>query len=178
MLYWNSAEKLLTYPCHNIVVIIGAQGPSNIMPVCSIDSDKPRKERERARENINIQKSAKNYPVRQTPQGKKENEELMFSSYQPLWQFELLSWTDLYIFLLCISSNVFRRYVCLSGAFSWLDLLCGPESGWTQRLVGLKAVYWVVEQIVWMQPSLPSLRRWIVTGYFMLLHAFATEFHF
>lgn len=38
--YWNSTGVPLTYPSHNIVLIIGAHRPSNIMPVCSIDSDR------------------------------------------------------------------------------------------------------------------------------------------
>lgn len=33
-------QSALTYPSHNIALIIGAHRPSNIMPVCSIDADR------------------------------------------------------------------------------------------------------------------------------------------
>ena len=38
---------LLTYPSHNIVLIIGAHRPSNITPVCSIDSDRVKRSGEK-----------------------------------------------------------------------------------------------------------------------------------
>jgi len=52
------------------------------MPVCSIDSDKPRKERERARKNMKRPKVSQELPSQTNSSGQR-TEEIMFSSSLP-----------------------------------------------------------------------------------------------
>ncbi len=145
------------------------------MPVCSIDSDK-----ERERESKGKYKTSKSQP-RITQSDKllraKKLKNLCSQTTSPCGDLSCSAGLIYYFFLLCISSNVFRRYLCLSGAFSWLELLV-----WTRVRLNSKNS-WCESCILgcWansLNAILPSLRRWIVAGYFMLLHAFAIEFHF
>lgn len=145
------------------------------MPVCSIDSDKER-ERERARENIKHPKVSQELPSQTNSSGQKNWRIYVLKLPAPLaiWVAQL-DWFIIFFALHFI--KCFRRYLCLSGAFSWLELLV-----WTWVRLNSKNS-WCESCILgcWansLNAILPSLRRWIVAGYFMLLHAFAIEFHF